>query len=94
MPVVKKMHKNVIVIGNVQGVGFRFSTKRMANSLGIRGFVKNMYNGDVYIEAEGNEVQLQQFIQWCYKGSPHSRVHDVKIEEGKFRHFTHFEITS
>ena len=90
---IKKKHKNITVIGSVQGVGFRFSTKSMANSLGIKGFVKNLYSGDVYIEAEGNEVQLQHFIEWCHKGSSYSRIYDVKIEEGELKHFTHFEIT-
>jgi acylphosphatase len=90
---IKKKHKNITVSGIVQGVGFRFSTKSMANSLGIKGFVKNLYNGDVYIEAEGNEVQLQHFIEWCHQGSSYSRIYDVKIKESELKHFTHFEIT-
>lgn len=89
----QNVHKNITVIGDVQGVGFRFSTKNIAKSLGIKGFVKNMVNGDVYIEAEGSEVQLQHFIQWCHKGSGHSRIHDVKVEESELKQFTHFEIT-
>lgn len=92
MPDIKRKHKNITVIGDVQGVGFRFSTKNMANSIGIKGFVKNLYNGDVYIEAEGSEVQLRHFIEWCYKGSSHSRVYDVKVEDDELKHFTHFEI--
>ena len=93
MPIVHKLHKNITVIGDVQGVGFRFSTKKMANSLGIKGFVKNMYNGDVYIEAEGTEVQLRHFIHWCHKGSGHSRVQNVKVEERELKHFDYFDIT-
>jgi acylphosphatase len=93
MPIIKRAHKNITISGNVQGVGFRFSTKSMANSLGIKGFVKNLYNGDVYIEAEGNEIQLRHFIEWCHKGSSYSRVHDVKIEEGELKNFTYFEVT-
>lgn len=89
----KKTHKKITVIGNVQGVGFRFSTKSMANSLGIKGFVKNLYSGDVYIEAEGSEIQLRQFITWCHKGNSYSRVYEVKIEEGELKNFTRFEIT-
>lgn len=92
MPDIKRKHKNITVTGNVQGVGFRFSTKNMAISLGIKGFVKNLYNGDVYIEAEGSEVQLRHFIEWCHKGSSYSRVYDVKIEDDELKHFTHFEI--
>jgi acylphosphatase len=93
MPTIKKIHRKITVTGNVQGVGFRFSAKSMANSLGIKGFIKNLYNGDVYIEAEGNEAQLQHFIAWCHKGPSYSRVHDVKVEEGEVKHFSYFEIS-
>ena len=84
---------NITVSGNVQGVGFRYSTKNIANSLGVKGFVKNLYNGDVYIEAEGNKVQLQHFIEWCRKGSSYSNVHEVKIEEDALKEFTQFKIS-
>jgi acylphosphatase len=93
MPTVKKIHKNITVKGKVQGVGFRFSTKSMAHSLGIKGFVKNLYNGDVYIEAEGSELQLRHFIEWCYKGSSYSHVYDVTIEEGELKNFTYFDVS-
>jgi acylphosphatase len=93
MPQIKKKHINITVTGNVQGVGFRFSTRSMARSLGIRGFVKNMYNGDVYIEAEGSEVQLRHFLEWCHKGSTYSRVYHIVVEEGELKNFTDFEIS-
>jgi len=59
-----KIHVN----GYVQGVGFRWSALRMANKYGIKGFVKNMYDGTVYIEAEGSGKQLKDFVEWCKKG--------------------------
>lgn len=93
MPNIRKKHRKITVIGNVQGVGFRYSTKNMANSLGIKGIVKNLYNGDVYIEAEGSEVQLRHFIDWCRQGSSYSRVDEVKIEDGELKHYSQFEIT-
>ena len=43
----------ITVKGRVQGVGFRFSTVREAEELGIKGFVENRMDGSVYIEAEG-----------------------------------------
>ena len=93
MAVQQKLHKNITITGDVQGVGFRYSTKKVANAMGIKGFVKNMYNGDVYIEAEGSDTQLRHFIQWCHKGTGHSRVHNVEVKEGELRKFSHFEIT-
>lgn len=93
MPNIRKIHKNITVIGHVQGVGFRFACRTMAQSLGIKGFVKNIYNGDVYIEAEGTEVQLRHFIEWCYKGPNYSNISDVIIEEGEIKGYKFFDIT-
>lgn len=93
MPNVKRIHKNITVIGHVQGVGFRFTARTMAMSLGIKGSVKNLYNGDVYIEAEGTQIQLNHFIEWCYKGPGYSDVKDVIIEDGELKGYQYFDIT-
>ena len=57
----------ITISGKVQGVGFRYSARSMAHALGINGIVKNMSNGNVYIEAEGNDNVLKDFINWCNK---------------------------
>ena len=92
MPEIKKIHRNITIKGHVQGVGFRFTAKNMAISLGIKGFVKNLYNGDVYIEAEGTELQLRHFIEWCYTGPGYAHVEDVIIENSKFADYQFFDI--
>lgn len=56
------------VTGYVQGVGFRYSTVREARRLGINGFVRNMPDGSVYIEAEGGREQLERLVKWCNEG--------------------------
>jgi len=93
MPNIRKVHKNITVIGRVQGVGFRFACKNMANSLGIKGCVKNLYDGNVFIEAEGTEVQLKHFIDWCNKGPGYAYVREILITEGDVENFNYFEIT-
>lgn len=93
MPNIKRIHKNITIKGRVQGVGFRFTARTMAISLGVKGFVKNLYNGDVYIEAEGTQIQLQHFIAWCYKGPNYAYIEDVIIEEGELEDFKYFDIT-
>ena len=80
------------VNGKVQGVWFRASTQRKAHELNIKGFVKNLPNGDVYIEAEGEENALEDFIKWCHQGSDHSRVDNVIISELKEKSFNDFKI--
>lgn len=87
-----KLHYNIIVRGRVQGVGFRFEAKKMAKMIGITGFVKNQYNGDVYIEAEGTEEQLRQFIIWCKKGPLNARVDEITTEKVDFKGFEFFDI--
>jgi len=67
----------MVVIGRVQGVGFRYYTQRKAKELGIKGFVQNRPDGSVYIEGEGDPALLSDFIQWCRKGPPWARVSQV-----------------
>ena len=80
------------VNGKVQGVWFRASTQRKANELNIKGIVKNLPNGDVYIEAEGEESALEDFVKWCHQGSDHSRVDNVTVSEIKEKSFENFKI--
>ncbi|MDD5132145.1 MAG: acylphosphatase [bacterium] len=53
---------HLIVKGTVQGVGFRYYTRRLADSLGLSGYVKNLADGNVEIEAEGDKQSLQDLI--------------------------------
>jgi acylphosphatase len=86
------LHLNIVIKGKVQGVFFRDYTSRKANELGIKGFVKNRIDGSVYIEAEGNEKMLEEFISWCHQGSPPSQVEHVESEPAALVHFTSFKI--
>lgn len=72
----------------MQGVGYRFSARNMAKARGIKGFVRNEPDGSVYIEAEGEEKNLDMFLAWCKKGPAMSYVTYVTWEEGDIRPFT------
>jgi len=74
-----KKHYNISVKGRVQGVGFRYNARRQALSLGLDGFVRNMSDGSVYIEVEGNISDLDEFVGWCKAGPSGSRVIDVHV---------------
>ncbi len=87
-------HMNIFVAGMVQGVGFRYNCQKIARSIGVRGFVKNMYNGEVYIEAEGDENQLKNIIKWCWQGPLNARVTEVRTETASIKDFKYFEIKS
>ncbi|OTN77009.1 hypothetical protein A5886_002089 [Enterococcus sp. 8G7_MSG3316] len=72
----------ITVNGRVQGVGFRYTTKMLADQLGITGTVKNESDGTVTIEAIGEPQVMAQFIEGV-KGSPSpvGKVNDTTINE-------------
>lgn len=73
-----KLLYRINISGWVQGVGFRWRTALEANRLGIKGYVRNLRDGRVYIEAEGAREQLDQFVEWCRNGP--GVVKDVNVE--------------
>ena len=85
-------HLNITISGRVQGVGFRFSAMEVAYRYGINGFVLNRPNGVVYIEAEGEEQALEQFLSWCRKGPIGAHVSEVTAVDGKVVGFAGFDI--
>jgi len=85
-------HYNITVIGKVQGVFYRQSTVEISNQLGVKGFVRNEANGNVFIEAEGTEGQLKKLVEWCKMGPSGAKVIEVKIAEGEMKNFFVFEI--
>jgi len=85
-------HFNLKIFGRVQGVSFRYFVKKQADDLGVCGFVRNLTDGSVYIEAEGSEENLNKFRQFCEKGNAWSKVRDVNFEEAGIKNFTDFDI--
>jgi acylphosphatase len=67
------------VSGFVQGVSFRYYTQREARRLEIKGWVANQSDGSVFVVAQGEEPQLQQFITYLHHGPPFARVENVLI---------------
>ena len=71
---------NAIVRGRVQGVGFRYFTKRQAEELKITGWVRNLPDGTVEITAKGSPEALEQFMQRLEAGPIGSRVDQVQAQ--------------
>jgi acylphosphatase len=80
------------VYGRVQGVAFRHYARSMARQLGIKGFVKNMADGSVYIEAEAGEQDLGKFVRWCRQGPGSARVDDMETEELPVNNDSDFQV--
>ena len=70
----------ITVGGRVQGVSFRAHTERTARALGLAGFVRNLPDGSVEIEAEGEAEAVNALIAWSKQGPPAARVAGQKIE--------------
>ena len=85
-------HLDITVKGRVQGVWFRASTRDEARRLGINGFVENLPDGNVYLEAEGDEQALAQLLAWLETGPPLARVDAVEVDQGEFSSLGGFEI--
>ncbi len=86
------MHRwRIKVIGDVQGVFYRFSAKMEADKLGLTGFGENESDDSVLIIAEGRQEALERFSVWLKEGPPMAEVEDIQIEEedyvGKFKGF-------
>jgi acylphosphatase len=69
-----------VVRGRVQGVGFRYSTEDEANRLGLAGWVRNLPDGGVELEAEGEQGALDRLLAFLRQGPPAARVQTV-VEE-------------
>ncbi|RLF95133.1 acylphosphatase [Thermococci archaeon] len=86
----KQVH--IFVSGRVQGVFYRANTRKKAKELGIRGWVRNLYDGRVEITAEGKEEDLKKFIEWCKKGPELAFVENIKVEwkdyKGNYKDFS------
>ena len=70
-------HVKIKIIGVVQRVGFRYHAQAHARALKINGFVRNEDDGSVYIEAEGEEVKLNEFLKWCQEGPASAQIDSV-----------------
>ena len=70
----------LIVTGDVQAVGYRFTAIEVARDLDLVGWVKNNPDGTVEIVAEGPREKLENLIIWSKKGPALARVDNVKIE--------------
>ena len=85
--------RKYIISGRVQGVGYRFFAERVASQLGLRGYVKNLWDGNVEAYAIGEEAQLEEFRRRLAEGPRMSHVTAVQESvEAVDKNYRRFEI--
>ena len=80
----KKTRAHVFVIGRVQGVYFRQNTKQVATRHRVTGWVRNLPDGRVEAMFEGDDMDVNEVIEWCHIGPPKAKVEDVDVKFQKY----------
>ncbi|MFQ5657362.1 MAG: acylphosphatase [Candidatus Methylomirabilales bacterium] len=81
------------VIGRVQGVGFRYFTERVAEGMGVSGYVMNCSDGSVEVIAEGESETLKELLRLLKEGPRGARVEMVEETWGPYTgRFTSFSV--
>jgi acylphosphatase len=74
---------HLLVSGRVQGVCYRQATADTARRLGLRGWVRNLPDGRVEAEAEGDRAVVEALVEWCRRGPPAAQVDDLEVGWGE-----------
>ena len=93
MDLLKLSSVKIIVSGRVQGVGFRYFIAKIADNFELKGYAKNLFNGDVEIQAEGRKEYINMLINKAKTGPSNSKVNSCKVEWLDFKNkYDNFEI--
>jgi len=67
----KEVQARILIEGRLQGMNFRLKTQKLAQEMGLVGFVRYLSDGRIEIEAQGVKEQIEQLLHWCQQ-EPHS----------------------
>ena len=88
-----EVRAEIVVNGLVQGVGYRYFVIREAKALGLKGFTKNLYTGEVLTVVEGEKALIEEIIKKLKVGPSHSSVKSCKVDwQEPKNEFTDFEV--
>ena len=83
----------IIAVGLVQGVGFRYFVYREAEKLNLKGYTKNLYTGDVHTVVEGERYLIEELYKMIKIGPMYAQVNSASIKWSEpTNEFTRFEI--
>jgi acylphosphatase len=75
------VRKRAVISGNVQGVFFRATCRRVAEEHGVSGRADNLPNGTVEVVLEGAPEAVDAVLEWCHEGPPLASVSSVEVNE-------------
>jgi len=88
-----KVAKKYVISGRVQMVGYRFFAERVGNELGVCGYVRNLWNGDVEVYAIADKATLEEFKRRLAEGPRAARVTRIdESDEALSSRYKRFEI--
>jgi acylphosphatase len=77
------VRRQVIVRGEVQGVGFRMNARAEARRLGLSGVALNRRDGSVEVQVEGPDAAVAEMVAWLRRGPRYARVASVTVEDSE-----------
>lgn len=86
------LQAHLFISGSVQGVGYRYFVKSNAQSLGLRGWVRNVEDGGVEVVLQGDEKKIEEMIALCREGPFLAGVKHIGFEWEEGEHIEGFEI--
>ena len=89
MQAMPKKTLRLVIHGRVQGVFFRDSMRREAQTLAVAGWVRNRSDGTVEAAVQGESADVDAIVRWARRGPDRAQVERVEIEphEGSFSNF-------
>jgi acylphosphatase len=77
------IRRHVVVRGVVQGVGFRYYASRVARAHGLAGWIRNLPDGTVEAEFEGEPSAVEAVLRWCEHGPRGARVEALDVSDAE-----------
>jgi acylphosphatase len=75
---------HLFIEGRVQGIFYRAFTRDVAHTLGLKGWVRNLYDGRVEAVFEGKKELIERAIKECFSGPPGARVTNIEVKWEEF----------
>lgn len=89
----REIRAEIVSSGVVQGVGYRYFVLRHAQRLGVTGYVKNLWSGEVLTVAEGETYKIDELISELRKGPFNAHVTGLQVNRSESKNeFQNFEV--